>query len=82
MADTVKTTKTLVMVAEFADGDDRTITADNPKASIAGSEINSLGSFIKNNAILIGDKAGAAFNRFKTAKIVNRTVTDLDLSVS
>ena len=86
MADTVKTTKSLVMVAEFADDDTRTLSLDDPNATIgaasaaAAAQILALAAYIKANQILIGDKTGAAFSRIKSAKIVQRSVTQLDLT--
>lgn len=78
MADIVKTTKQLILVAGFADGDDRTISFDAPKNDITATQINNL----KTNAAtaIIGDKAGAAFTGWNSASIVERTVTTLDLA--
>lgn len=80
MADKVVEKSTLSLEMEFSDGDTRTITVDNPKETIAASTINSLGNFAATNAIFIGDKAGAALSRFKTAKVTSGTTTYLDLS--
>ena len=79
MADVVKTSGTLQIVAEFVDEDDRSITLDNPKATITAAEVNALSSFIKTNGILIGDKDGADFSRVKSAKKIQSTVKYLDL---
>ncbi len=78
MADIVKTTKQLNLVAGFEDGDDRTITVDNPKDDITAAKLNGT---LKNNATmtLIGDKAGAKFTGWNSALIVETTVTTLDL---
>lgn len=78
MADIVKTTKQLILVAGFADGDDRTISFDDPKNDITATQINNL----KTNAAtaIIGDKAGATFTGWKDARVVERTVTTLDLA--
>jgi len=80
MADKVTQTSTLQMVAEFADGDDRTINLDNPNTAInlAASVVN-LGNYCKQNQVIIGDKADAKFERFKSAKIVQKNVTKFDL---
>lgn len=78
MADIVKTKSTLSLVAEFKDGDDRTLTLDNPKENLTASQINAL-----NNAAsvaLIGDKGAAEFLRFRSARVTNQTVTYLDLT--
>lgn len=79
MADITKELKTLSIVAEFTDGDDRTITLANPKDSIAAADINSLSAYAAENDILIGDKTGADFVRFKSAKVRNVETTYLDL---
>ncbi|MBR4153350.1 MAG: hypothetical protein IKT98_10385 [Selenomonadaceae bacterium] len=83
MADKTKTTSTLVMVGEFADGDDRTLNQDNPDTSSLASltaGVCSLEAFCKNTQVIIGDKTGAAFKRFRSAKVVNKTTTLLDLN--
>ena len=80
MADITKTKGTLQLVAEFTDGDDRTITVDNPKATLTAAAINAVATYAKNNNILIGDKAGADFSRFKSAKKIAQTTKYLDLS--
>ena len=80
MADIVKTTKQLILVAGFADGDDRTINVENPNTAInLGNAVHSLGSYAATNQIILGDKAGSAFTEFKSAKLVTKTKTVLDL---
>lgn len=80
MADIVKQKNTLSLEMEFTDGDTRTITFDNPKSNLAAAEINSLGSYMADNKLVIGDKAGADVMRFKTAKITSGVTTYLDLN--
>ena len=80
MADKVVQKSTLSLEMEFTDGDTRTITADNPKANLGATEINSLGAFAAENGLIIGDKAGADFLRFKTAKVTRGVTTYLDLN--
>ena len=81
MADMTTTEYTLQMSAEFADGDTRTLSVDNPSsASSIGAQIYELQTFLQNNSVLIGDKAGAAFSRFAYANKVTKTKTVLDLS--
>ena len=75
MADTTKTSKQLKLVAGFVDGDDRTIAIDNPKDDITAEEIQALPA----ESAIVGDKAGAAFKQWKSAAIVETTVTTLDL---
>ena len=82
MADIVKTTSTLNMQLQFTDGDDRTLAVDNPDTSKnLVSLVNDLSSFIKTNQIVKGDKAGATFSKIGSAKILNKTVTVLDLTL-
>lgn len=80
MADVQKETATLSLVAEFADDDTRTITLENPVSGISASAINALGAAAKNGNVLIGDKAGAAFTRFKSAKKKSTVTTNYDLT--
>ena len=81
MADKTTTTTTLNILAGFADGDDRTILIDNPNTAInLGNAVHSLGSYAQANQIILGDKAGSAFTSFKTAKLVTKTKTVLDLN--
>ena len=78
MADVTKTTKVLSLVAEFTDGDDRTLNLDNPISGISTANISELSTYA--SGVLIGDQNQAAFQGFKSAKVINRTVTKLDLS--
>ena len=78
MADVTKTTKVLSLVAEFTDGDDRTLNLDNPISGISTANISELSTYA--SGVLIGDQDQAAFQGFKSAKVINRTVTKLDLS--
>lgn len=80
MADIVKTKNQLQLVAEFNDSDTRTITLDNPKSGLTAAEINAVGAYTKTNNCIIGDKAGACFERFNSAKIVTGTTVYFDLS--
>ena len=88
MADTVKSTEYVVLVGEFRDGDDRSINIDNPGVNVNdatnmaayAASINAVGAYAKQKNILIGDKAGADFIRFKSAKHVNRTAIDFEIS--
>ncbi|MBR4152180.1 MAG: hypothetical protein IKT98_04410 [Selenomonadaceae bacterium] len=82
MADKVSTSYTVSMVAEFSDGDTRTITQDKPVENTASlvSAINAFSAYVKTNNILVGDKAGGAFMGVKEAKIRTTTSTKFDLS--
>lgn len=78
MADISKNTSTLTLVAEFTDGDDRTINLDNPKNGLTASVINACASYAP--GVLIGDKYSSDFYRFKSAKVTKRRTTYLDLN--
>lgn len=81
MADKIISSSTLNMVAGFADGDDRTISLENPNTAIdLAAQVANLGTYLKANQIVAGDKAGADFTKFKSAKIVNKTITKFDLT--
>lgn len=81
MADVVKNTTTLGLEAGFADGDTRALNFPDPNTSInLAASIASLEGFTKTNQVLIGDKTGAAFTGFKSAKISRHTTTYLDLT--
>lgn len=78
MADLVSTKKTLQLVAEFIDGDTRTITLENPKASLTAADIDATTSLMLQG--LIGDKTGAQFYRWKTAAVIDKNTIELDIS--
>ena len=81
MADVVINKTTLSMEMGFADGDTRTLNVENPNTAInLGGQIKALGASMKTNQPVLGDKTGAAFTGFKSAKIVRATTTKLDLS--
>ena len=80
MADVIKTRGTLQLVAEFSDGDDRTISLDNPALGVTAAAINAASAFAKENNLILGDKAAASFTRFKSAKKVATTTRYLDLT--
>lgn len=81
MADKTTTTRTLSMETAYADGDTRTINVDNPNTAInLGDAVHNLSNFCATNQIILGDKAGAAFTEIKSAKLVTKTKTVLDLT--
>lgn len=80
--DKTTTEYTLQIVSEFADGDTRTLSVDSPNsAESIGAQIYELQTFLQNNSVLIGDKAGAAFSRFAYANKLTKTKTELDLGI-
>lgn len=72
---TIKTASTFTAVAEFADEDTRTISLDNPKMNITAADFASLNAAAEN--VLIGDKNGAAFTRFKSPTRRDTTTTEI-----
>ena len=80
MADVIKTTSTLQLVQAFVDGDDRTLSVDNPRSDLAAADIQALSDYIKANNLTVGDKNGADFSRIKSAKKVSQTTRYLDLT--
>ena len=81
MADTIKSSSELKMVAYFADGDDRTITVSNPIDTLAAADVKAFETVAKNTQGILGDKTGAAFVRINSAKTFQKTKTDLDLTL-
>lgn len=84
MADKTTTTEELKIDNLFVDGDTRTITLKNPKATIEASEITSLETFILNGtgteSILIGDKYGSDYRRVQEVRKVHKVTTEYDLA--
>lgn len=76
MADTITTAKSLTFVAEFDDGDDRSITIENPKNNISWTDIQGISSYAEN--VLIGDKNSAKFLRIKSAHTTQRHTHIID----
>jgi hypothetical protein len=81
MSDKVTTSKELKINMTFVDGDSRTITVDNPKDSLTAAQINAVAAIAKTTQAVIGDKAGAAFHEFDTAKITEKETCVLDLNI-
>lgn len=85
MADKITTTNELKIENLFVDGDTRTITLKNPKATIETSEITALETLIKNGSdgstsLLIGDKYGSDFKQIWEVRKTSKTTMDFDLS--
>ena len=80
MADTIKSSNELKLVANFYDGDTRTITLDNPKGGLSATDIHSLETVMISTQPIVGDKGGAQFTGFGSAKIFEKTKINVDLS--
>lgn len=78
MSDKVSSTVQLKVVAGFSDGDERTISIDNPKNNVTPAQIKALDSLAA--GVIVGDKYGAPFTTFKDAGIYEVTKVELDLS--
>jgi len=79
MADTIKSAAELKIVSKYVDGDTRTITLDDPKDNLTDAQINGVSATFKTNNFLLGDKGGADFLEFDTAKVTQKKTTQLDL---
>ena len=77
MSDKITTSKTLKIVAGFSDGDERTISIENPRANVAAADIKALDSLA--GGVISGDKYGAPFITFKDAGIYETTKVVLDI---
>ena len=73
MATKTNNYRQIKIVAAFADEDDRTLTIDNPIDNITEQQVKNLEPLAAK--VIIGDKYGAAFTRFKTAYYHNQTTT-------
>ena len=82
MADQITTSKTLKVETAFVDGDTRTINIKNPNTSDEqlSAKIGELNTFIRANAILVGDQDGATFAQINKATVVTKQSTNLDLT--
>jgi len=78
--DTVKKSYQLKLVAGFSDGDERTISLENPRDNITAADIKALDSLA--SGVIIGDKYQAPFTTFKDAGISETTKVELDLSAN
>lgn len=78
MADKVKTTKDLKLVALFDDGDDRTLSLQLPKSTVDKAAVQATAT--ATGKVLIGDKTGAAFTKWKRAYVIEQTIVYLDLT--
>ena len=80
MADTVTSSRELKLGMKFYDGDTRTLTDDNPRGGLSATDIHDLEAFMISKNILLGDKGGAQFVGFDSAKIYEKTKIQVDLA--
>lgn len=91
MADKQTTTYQVKFEWLFQDGDTRTLTMDNPKATITAAEVGELETLILNAEsqgdslsgvpLLVGDKANSDFRRINLVVKETKTVIDIDLGL-
>lgn len=72
MAYTVTNSSELKLTCNFDDGDTRILTIDNPKSDLDSTTILNLQASMITTQPIIGDKTGAAFTNFSSAKIINK----------
>ena len=80
MSDVTKIKNVLVLEGEFKDGDTRTQSFANDAEEITAEQINAIGDFVQENNLFIGDKAGADFLRYKSAKTRRVVTTQYDIT--
>lgn len=79
MADSQSSTSTVQITMEFGDGTEQTITQNNPTNTNLIDKINTFGNYLIQNQILTSTKSEAHPTNVKSAKTVQRTVTNYDL---
>lgn len=79
MADTIKSSASLVIECVFNDGDTRTITLKNPRSNVSSNDIENLETFMIENHIIIGDRDNSDFRKIRKAVTREATTTYLDL---
>lgn len=80
MADRVKTVRELKLVASFDDGDDRTVTQNDPRNGLTKADILDPDFVASSKTALIGDKTGAQMVGWKSAKVYESTIVYLDIT--
>lgn len=82
MADKITTSKTLKVETAFVDGDTRTINIKNPNTDDEqlSAKIGELNTFIRANAILVGDREASTFAQINKATVVTKQTSNLDLT--
>lgn len=78
--DTITSSREGKLVVEFYDGDNRTISIDNPKSDLTATQINNVVNYIKENQPIIGDKTGASVVGASSYKTIEKTERKLDLT--
>lgn len=79
-ADTVTSSSEGKLKVKFYDGDDRTITINDPKSNLDAAKVNTFVNWLKSSQAIIGDKTGASLVGAESFFITDKMVTRLDLS--
>lgn len=79
MADTITTKKSLQLTLGYADGNSGSLIIENPKDSIAATDIDDLNGYIVNNNILLGN-SGAACTGIIKAETIENEKTKIELN--
>jgi len=79
--DIVTSTREGKLLVKFYDGDDRTLSIDNPKNNLTAATLNTFVNYLKTNQPLVGDKdPSASIVGAESFKIVEKTDRKLDLT--
>ena len=78
--DTITSSSEGKLSVDFYDGDNRTITLDNPKTNATAAEVNALVDWMKVNHPIVGDKTGASLTGASSYKIIEKTEVKFDLT--
>ena len=78
--DTVISSSKGNLLVEFYDGDNRTLTVDDPRSDLTAAEINAFVESMKTSQPLIGDKAGASITGASKFTIVDKVEVKFDLT--
>lgn len=82
MADKTSVTNKISFVANFNDGDTRTIAMPNPKSvEQLPALLGALQSYLLSVHGLVGDKNEGAFTHLSDARVVQTTETTLDIGL-
>lgn len=80
MADTASQSRELKLDYRFQDLDTRTTSVPNPKNNLTKENIQTLAGVLAQTQAFVGDKNDAPFETITSAKYVEQTRIQLDLS--
>lgn len=78
--DTVTASQELKLDYQFADNDTRLTSIPNPRSNITDSDIKAVAATLYDTQAFVGDANNGAFATITSAKIIEKTVTKLDLA--